>query len=68
MQPAALKMPRKTLPDMAWPGGQKFSGYRTENFKTIAEKFYPRIKIFGGTVFFLTVPVLVHHWIYLQFV
>jgi len=26
MQPAALKMPRKMLPDMAWPGGQKFSG------------------------------------------
>ena len=27
MQPAALKMLRKTLPDMVWPGGQKFSGY-----------------------------------------
>jgi len=26
MQPAALKMLRKMLPDMAWPGGQKFSG------------------------------------------
>jgi len=26
MQPAALKMPKKTLPDMAWPGRQKFSG------------------------------------------
>ena len=50
MEPAALKTPWKMLPDMAWPGGQKFSG-RTKTFNTIAEKFYPRIKIFGGTFF-----------------
>ena len=27
-------------------------------FNTIAENFYPRIKIFGRTIFFLTVPLL----------
>ena len=26
MQPVALKMLRKLLSDMVWPGGQKFSG------------------------------------------
>ena len=26
MQSVALKMPRKMLPGMIWPGGQKFSG------------------------------------------
>ena len=46
MQPAALK----TLPDMAWPGGQNFLG-RTKIFDIIAENFCPRIKIFGGTIF-----------------
>ena len=34
MQPAALKTP-KTLPDMAWPGGQAFS----EKNNVIAENF-----------------------------
>ena len=43
MQPVALKMPRKMLSDMVWPGRQKF-------FNTIAEKFYPRVKIFRGTI------------------
>jgi len=32
MQPAALKMLRKTLPDMAWPGGQKFLTQSLKNF------------------------------------
>ena len=50
MQPVALKTPRKMLPDMVWPGGQQFS----KNFNTIAEDFYPGIKIFGGQFFFLT--------------
>ena len=47
---SALKMPRKTL--QTWPGqaDKNFQG-RTKNFNTIAENFYPRIKIFGGTVF-----------------
>ena len=35
------------------PGGQKFQG-RTKTFNTIAENFCPRIKFFGGTIFFLT--------------
>ena len=38
---------------MAWPGGQNFSGW-DKFFSTIVEKFYPTIKIFGGTIFFLT--------------
>ena len=50
MQPAALKMLKKTLPDMVWLGRQKFQG-RTIFLNTIAENFYPRIKIFGGTIF-----------------
>jgi len=32
---------------------KNFQG-RTKVFNTIAEKFYPRIKIFGETIFFLT--------------
>ena len=55
MHPTALKMQRKTLSDMVWPGGQKFQG-RTKIFNTVAEKFYPRMKIFEGTIFFLTDP------------
>ena len=51
MQPTALKMQRKTLSDIVWPGGQ-IQG-RTKKFITVAEKFYPRIK--AGTIFFLTV-------------
>ena len=43
MQPTALKMQRKTLSDIVWPGGQKFL--------TVAEKIYPRIKIFKRTIF-----------------
>jgi len=45
MQLTALKMPRKILPDMAWPGGQNFSGWY-KIFNAITEIFYPRIKIF----------------------
>ena len=56
-QPAELKMPKETLSGMVWPGGQKFQG-RTKIFNTIAEKFYPRIKIFKGTIFFLTQALL----------
>ena len=53
MQPAALKTPRKCC--QTWPGqaDKKFQG-RT---KIIAEKFCPKIKIFGGRIFFLTVHV-----------
>ena len=38
-----------------WPGhvDKNFQG-RTKLFNAVAEKFYPRIKIFGGTNFFLT--------------
>ena len=53
MQPAALKTPRKTIPNMAGWADKIFQG-RTKIFNTIAEKFYPRIKIFGRTIFFLT--------------
>ena len=53
MQPAALKTPRKTMPNMAGWADKIFQG-RTKIFNTIAEKFYPRIKIIGGTIFFLT--------------
>ena len=40
-----------------WPGwaDKNFQG-GTKKFSTIVEKFYPRIKIFWGTIFFLTVP------------
>ena len=48
---------KESVSDMAWLGGQKFSG-GTKIFSTIVEKFYPRIKIFGGTIFFLTGPQL----------
>ena len=53
MQLAALKTPRK--PCQTWPGqvDKNFQG-RTKVFNIIAEKFCPRIKIFGGTIFFLT--------------
>ena len=53
MQPAALKMPRKTMPNMAGWADKFFQG-RTKIFSTIAENFYPRIKFFGRTIFFLT--------------
>ena len=56
MQPAALKTPRKTMPNMAGWADKIFQG-RTKIFNTIAEKFYPRIKIFGRTIFFLTGPI-----------
>ena len=55
MQPAALKTPRKTLPNMAGWADKNFQG-RTKIFNKIAENFYPRIKNFGRTIFFLTVP------------
>ena len=56
MQPAALKTPRKHC--QTWPGqmDKNFQG-RTKIFNIIAESFCPRIKIFGGTIFFLTVPI-----------
>ena len=41
----------KNQADKILPGGQKFS----KNFSTIVENFCPRIKFFGGTIFFLTV-------------
>ena len=44
---------KENASDMAWLGGQKFSGW-DKFFSAIVEKFYPRIKIFGGTIFFLT--------------
>ena len=51
---------KENASDMAWPGGQKFSGYicRTKFFSTIAGNFYPiaRIKIFGGIIFLDTTP------------
>jgi len=50
MQLATLKTPRKTLPDMAGQADKNFQG-RTKIFNAIAEIFYPRIKIFGGTIF-----------------
>ena len=55
MQPAALKTPRKRC--QTWPGqvDKNFQG-RTKIFNIIAEKFCPRIKILGGTIFFLTEP------------
>jgi len=37
----------------------KFFNVGQKMFNTIAEKFYPRIKIFGGTIFFLTGPALI---------
>ena len=53
MQPAALKTPRKRC--QTWPGQvDKNSQGRTKIFNIIAENFCPRIKIFGGTIFFLT--------------
>ena len=58
MQPVALEMPRKMLSDMVWPGGQKISKF----FNTIAENFYPTIKIFGGTIFFLTAHMKLLHY------
>jgi len=50
MQPAALKIPQKMLPDMA---DKNFQG-RTKIFNAITENFYPNKKIFRGTIFFLT--------------
>ena len=48
-------MPRKML--QTWPGqaDKNFQG-RTKIFSTVAENFYPRIKIFGGK-FFLDRPL-----------
>ena len=60
MQPAALKMLRKccqTWPDQA---DKNFQG-RTKVFNIIAENFCSRIKIFGGTIFFLTGPIRKRH-------
>ena len=54
MQPTALKMQRKMLSDISGQADKNFQG-RTKIFNTVAEKFYPRIKIFEGTIFFLTV-------------
>ena len=34
---------KENVSDMAWLGGQKFSGW-DNFFSTIVEKFYPRIK------------------------
>ena len=53
----ALKILRKRC--QTWPGqaDKNFQG-RTKIFNIIAENFCPRIKIFGGTIFFLT-PLLV---------
>ena len=56
MQPVALKMLRKYCQTWFGQADKIFQG-RTKIFNTIAEKFYPRIKIFGGTIFFLTGPV-----------
>ena len=54
---------KENASDMAWLGGQKFSGW-DKNFSTIVEKFYPWIKIFGGTIFFLTAPnMFISQWI-----
>ena len=52
IQPKALKMLRKLF--QTWPGwaDKNFQG-GTNFFSTIVEKFYPRIKIFGGDNFFL---------------
>ena len=55
MQPTVLKMQRKMLSDIVWLGRQNFPD-RTKNFNTVAEKFYPRIKILEVTIFFLTRP------------
>ena len=41
---------KENVSDMAFLGGQKFSGWN-KFFSTIVEKFYPRIKIFGGKIF-----------------
>ena len=38
---------KENASDMAWLGGQKFSGW-DKSFSTIVEKFYPRIKFSGG--------------------
>ena len=35
---------------------------RSKNFNTIAEKFYPRIKIFRGIIFFLTAHMYTHSY------
>ena len=53
---AALKTPRKML--QTWPGqvDKNFQG-GTQLLSTIAA----RIKIFGGTIFFLTGPVVHPH-------
>ena len=59
MHPAALKTLKKTLPDMA---DKNFQG-RTKIFSTIVENFYPRIKIFGGTIFFLIGPILADNFL-----
>ena len=52
IQPVALKTLMKPLPDMVWPGGQKFQG-RTKIFNTVAENFYPGIIKFSGGQGFL---------------
>ena len=53
IQPEALKTPRKML--QTWPGwaDKNFQG-GTKIFSTIVEKFYPKIKIFRGAIFFFT--------------
>ena len=56
MQSAALKTLRKTIPNMAGWADKIFQG-RTKIFNTITENFYPRIKFFGRTIFFLTEPL-----------
>jgi len=43
MQPVALKMPRKTMPNMAGWADKIFQG-RTKIFNTIAENFYPSFR------------------------
>ena len=46
-------MLRKLFSDMAWLGGQKFSGWDKFFLAQTLKKFYPRIKIFRGIIFFL---------------
>ena len=41
--------------DMPGWADKNFQG-GTKIFSTIVQKFYPSMKIFGGTIFFLTVP------------